>query len=129
MSLGSITEGKPINKPLLWTLGALIGLAVAVLLSSLVLPFRTNVAFGDVTPFLTLSLLMQAKSAQTYWLLAESIGISVGIIAVAACAVWLIPRKRSLHGDAKWAVWNDIKKADPSLDGKKGIFLGEFKGR
>jgi len=73
--------------------------------------------------------LLKAKSIQTYWLLAESVGIALGIIITGVIVICLTPKKKALYGDAKWAKWFDIKKAEPSLSGKKGIFLGKFKNR
>lgn len=38
----------------------------------------------------------------------------------------LLPKKRSLHGDAKFATWKEIKEA--GLNGEKGIIVGAWDG-
>lgn len=51
------------------------------------------------------------------------VGIAAAFVTAIVVAI-LMPKKRALHGDAKWATLADIEKADPSLTGDKGIILG-----
>lgn len=43
--------------------------------------------------------------------------------------IFLMPKKISIHGNAKWATESDLKKASPKLRGTKGIYIGKFRGK
>lgn len=63
-----------------------------------------------------------------YRLLLISHGIST-VLVVIFLAIILIPKPRSLYGDAKWAKESELKSATPSLRAKKGIILGKSNGK
>jgi len=102
---------------------------VGLVLSSGILPLISSVPFSAVHPLLTITLLLEWPPAEVRWLLLESIGIGSAIAATGLLIIWLWPKKQSLHGDARWATWADIKKADPRLSEKRGIFIGGYKGK
>lgn len=66
------------------------------------------------------------KSVQQKAAMASGIG---GALILAFGAIFLKPKKQSLHGEAKWAKESDLQKADPNLRGKKGILIGKFNGK
>ena len=60
--------------------------------------------------------------APLLWSLGGGFG-TIGLVGV----MFLIPRKRSLHGDARFARPHEIKQAGLLAD--RGIILGRYKGR
>lgn len=44
-------------------------------------------------------------------------------------AIFLMPKKLSLFGEARWAKESDLNKASPKLRGTKGIYIGKFNGK
>jgi type IV secretion system protein VirD4 len=52
-----------------------------------------------------------------------------GAVVIGFTILFLLPKKLSLFGEARWAKESDLKKASPKLRGTKGIYIGKLRGK
>lgn len=113
-----------------WIMPALFGIALFIVIGNICFVVFAELPLRNIQPWTVFDIATKHyRESEVQMLLAKSFG-SAGLIYIFMLIVLpKIGKDAPLFGEARWATLRDIKRADPSLLGKTGIFLGQFNGR